>query len=85
MNMTKPFRSARNFSAWIELVPKQHSSGGKDRLGSKRLPVSLFAKKAATTYNLADATAINARAFLRSAQAGRAATRATSARRASCL
>ena len=30
----KAFRSARNFSAWIGLVPKQHSSGGKDRLGS---------------------------------------------------
>ena len=28
------FRSARDFSAWIGLVPKQHSSGGKDRLGS---------------------------------------------------
>jgi hypothetical protein len=28
------FRSRRNFSAWIGLVPKQHSSGGKDRLGS---------------------------------------------------
>ena len=28
------FRSARNFSAWIGLVPKQHSSGGKDKLGS---------------------------------------------------
>jgi transposase len=34
----KAFRSARNFSAWIGLVPKQRSSGGKDRLGgiSKR-------------------------------------------------
>jgi len=30
----KAFRSARHFSAWIGLVPKQHSSGGKDRLGS---------------------------------------------------
>jgi transposase len=30
----KVFRSARNFSAWIGLVPKQHSSGGKDKLGS---------------------------------------------------
>jgi len=30
----KAFGSARNFSAWIGLVPKQHSSGGKDRLGS---------------------------------------------------
>ena len=28
------FRSGRNFAAWIGLVPKQHSSGGKDRLGS---------------------------------------------------
>ena len=30
----KAFRSGRSFSAWIGLVPKQHSSGGKDRLGS---------------------------------------------------
>ena len=30
----KAFRSGRNFSAWIGLVPKQHSSGGKERLGS---------------------------------------------------
>jgi transposase len=28
------FRSARDFSAWVGLVPKQNSSGGKDRLGS---------------------------------------------------
>src|SRR4029079_13039685 len=28
----KSFRSGRNFSAWIGLVPKQHSSGGKDTL-----------------------------------------------------
>jgi transposase len=28
------FRSGRNFSAWIGLVPKQYSSGGKDTLGS---------------------------------------------------
>jgi transposase len=26
----KTFRSGRNFSAWIGLVPKQHSSGGRD-------------------------------------------------------
>jgi transposase len=25
----RAFRSGRNFSAWIGLVPKQHSSGGK--------------------------------------------------------
>jgi len=30
----RTFRSGRNFSAWIGLVPKQHSSGGKERLGS---------------------------------------------------
>ena len=30
----KAFRSGRDFSAWIELVPKQNSSGGKDRLGN---------------------------------------------------
>jgi transposase len=30
----KSFRSGRNFSAWIGLVPKQHSSGGKNRLGN---------------------------------------------------
>ena len=30
----RTFRSGRNFSAWIGLVPKQHSSGGKDKLGS---------------------------------------------------
>jgi transposase len=30
----KAFRSGRNFSAWIGIVPKQHSSGGKNRLGS---------------------------------------------------
>jgi transposase len=28
------FRSGRDFSAWVELVPKQNSSGGKDKLGS---------------------------------------------------
>jgi transposase len=30
----KAFRSGRNFSAWLGIVPKQHSSGGKERLGS---------------------------------------------------
>ena len=29
----KAFRSARHFSAWIGLVPRQHSSGGKEKLG----------------------------------------------------
>ena len=30
----RAFRSGRDFSTWIGLVPKQHSSGGKDKLGS---------------------------------------------------
>ena len=30
----KAFRSGRDFSAWIGLVPKQNSSGGRDRLGN---------------------------------------------------
>lgn len=32
------FKSGRQFAAWLGLVPRQHSSGGKDRLGpiSKR-------------------------------------------------
>jgi len=32
------FRSGRHFAAWLGLVPRQHASGGKERLGriSKR-------------------------------------------------
>lgn len=30
----KQFRSGREFAAWIGLVPRQNSSGGKDKLGS---------------------------------------------------
>ncbi len=30
----KVFRSGRDFSAWVGLVPKQSSSGGKEKLGS---------------------------------------------------
>jgi len=29
----KAFRSGRDFAAWIGLVPRPHSSGGKDKLG----------------------------------------------------
>jgi len=28
------FKSGRQFAAWLGLVPRQHSSGGKDRLGA---------------------------------------------------
>jgi transposase len=39
----KQFRNAREFAAWIGLVPRQNSSGGKDKLGgiSKRGNVQL--------------------------------------------
>ncbi|WP_237050459.1 transposase [Microvirga ossetica] len=30
----RAFRSGRQFSAWLGLVPKPHSSGGKERLGA---------------------------------------------------
>ena len=30
----RDFRSGRQFAAWMGLTPKQHSSGGKSRLGS---------------------------------------------------
>jgi transposase len=29
----KSFKSARHFGAWLGLVPRQHSTGGKTRLG----------------------------------------------------
>jgi transposase len=29
----KVFRSGRHFSAWIGLIPRQHSSGGREKLG----------------------------------------------------
>ena len=28
-----PFRSARDYAAWLGLTPRAHSSGGKERLG----------------------------------------------------
>ena len=38
----KAFRSGRNFSTWIGLVPKQHSSGGSDSKQGDRYLRSLF-------------------------------------------
>ena len=34
MTDPKAFRTGREFAAWIGLVPRQNSTGGKDRLGS---------------------------------------------------
>ena len=39
----KAFRSGRDFSAWIGLVPKQNSSGGKDKLGSISKAIDIYA------------------------------------------
>jgi transposase len=38
MREPSDFRSGRHFAAWLGLVPSQHSTGGKERLGgiSKR-------------------------------------------------
>ncbi len=34
----KAFRSGRDFSSWVGLVPKQNSSGGKEKLGNITKP-----------------------------------------------
>jgi hypothetical protein len=34
MTDPKAFRTGREFAAWIGLVPRQNSTGGKERLGS---------------------------------------------------
>jgi transposase len=49
----KVFRSGRDFSAWIGLVPKQNSSGGKDRLGSISKPGDRYLRSLFTTGALA--------------------------------
>jgi transposase len=63
------FRSGRNFSAWIGLVPKQHSSGGKDRLRSiskqgDRYLRSLFVAGALSVIRYAKAHGSNHRPWL---------------------
>jgi transposase len=35
----KAFRSGRDFSAWIGLVPKQYSSGGRDKLANDAIAI----------------------------------------------
>jgi hypothetical protein len=37
------FRSGRDFAAWIGLVPRQDSTGGKQKLGPKRTPGNILA------------------------------------------
>src|SRR6202043_887321 len=49
----KAFRSGRDFSAWIGLVPKQNSSGGKDRLGNISKPGDRYLRSLFTTGALA--------------------------------
>jgi transposase len=49
----KTFRSGRNFSAWLGLVPKQRSSGGKDKLGSISKPGDRYLRSLFTAGALA--------------------------------
>jgi transposase len=49
----KAFRSGRDFSAWIGLVPKQNSSGGKDRLGNISKRGDRYLRSLSTTGALA--------------------------------
>src|SRR5258708_10540212 len=76
------FRSARNFSAWIGLVPKQHSSGGKERLGSiskqgDRYLRSLFVARALAVIHYANILRTKQRPWLNALLAQRAAKVAT--------
>jgi transposase len=45
----KAFRSGRDFSAWIGLVPKQNASGGKDNLGSISIQGDRYLRSLFTT------------------------------------
>ena len=38
------FKSARQFGAWLGLTPRQHSSGGKTRLGRISLPGNVYVR-----------------------------------------
>jgi hypothetical protein len=37
MSDAKVFRSGRQFAAWLGLVPKEHSSSGKQRMGISKM------------------------------------------------
>jgi transposase len=52
------FKSGRDFAAWIGLVPRQHSTGGKDRLGR----ISKMGNPALRSLLVVGATAICAHA-----------------------
>jgi transposase len=49
----KVFRSGRDFSAWIGLLPKQSSSGGKERLGNITKQGGRYLRSLFTTGTLA--------------------------------
>ena len=60
------FRSGRDFAAWMGLVPRQHSSGGKERLdhiskqGNKYLRRHIIIGIAALTFSAQVAGAVDA-------------------------
>ena len=57
------FRSGREFAAWLGLVPRQNSSGGKERLGRISKRGNRYIRKLLV---------LGATSTLRSARAGRA-------------
>ncbi len=67
----KAFRSGRDFSAWIGLVPKQNSSGGREKLGNitkagERYLRSLFCAGALSVIRRAQTHGTKHRPWLRS-------------------
>src|SRR5438445_11580185 len=52
-SVAKTFRSGRDFSAWVGLVPKQNSSGGKDKFGRIRKQGDRYLRSLFTTGALA--------------------------------
>jgi transposase len=45
----KQFRSGREYAAWVGLVPRQHSSGGKERLGRISKQGNMYLRKLLVT------------------------------------
>ena len=48
----RQFSSARQFAAWLGLVPRQHSSGGKACLGSISKRGDAYLRTRITSYNV---------------------------------
>ena len=60
------FRCGRDFSAWLGLTPRQHSSGGKERLGK----ITKMGERTLRRLLIIGASAVTKQASLRGAPAG---------------